>query len=282
MTKTQSKGKKPIIITIIAICLVALIAWYGCVAYIYLHHSYSGNYRENLETRYIAHRGLSSEYYQNTESAFFNATQRPFFSGIECDIWLTLDGVWVCCHDNNPFVNKSIMVTESNYDDIIDLPLDTSDATVDVDISKAKLTPFSKYLSVLQYSDKSAFIELKQDYSQESIDELVALVHKKLPIYSTYYCSFNIDIIEKVQKSDERVNTMMFSGNAITSLFYMRMGYNVGYNKNLLEKKQGRIESHHKENSFVNVYTINDYDEAQKFAEMGVDYITTDIDFSKE
>lgn len=55
--------------------------------------------------RYIAHRGLSSEYYENTEAAFRAAAESSFFFGIETDIYRTADGKYVCAHDNAAFAD---------------------------------------------------------------------------------------------------------------------------------------------------------------------------------
>ena len=75
------------------------------------------------KVRYIAHRGLSSVYYQNTAKAFEEAAKSNFFYGIETDVWLTKDGKWVCCHDKNPFEDPTILIAETDYADAMNIPL---------------------------------------------------------------------------------------------------------------------------------------------------------------
>jgi glycerophosphoryl diester phosphodiesterase len=52
---------------------------------------------------YNAHRGLSSQYFENTKDAFIAAGQNKYFDGIETDVYLTMDYNIVCSHAKNPF-----------------------------------------------------------------------------------------------------------------------------------------------------------------------------------
>ena len=104
--------------------------------YIHLHSFYSYDYTNYSSTKYIAHRGHSGKYYDNTEESILAASENVFFDGIETDIRLTKDKVWVCVHDDNPFIDKDILVSNSNYEDIKDLPLDISNAHVDADVNR--------------------------------------------------------------------------------------------------------------------------------------------------
>lgn len=62
--------------------------------------TYNNNYSLlfSSATRYIAHRGLSHDYPENTAIAFEKAKEAGF-ELVECDVWLTQDDVWVLLHD---------------------------------------------------------------------------------------------------------------------------------------------------------------------------------------
>ena len=53
------------------------------------------------KVKMIAHRGLSGLEKENTIAAFIAAGNRTYY-GMECDIHLTKDNVFVVCHDDHP------------------------------------------------------------------------------------------------------------------------------------------------------------------------------------
>lgn len=63
---------------------------------------YENNYSRffTCKNKYIAHRGLSSIYPENTRISFEKAADAGF-EYIECDVWLTRDKQWVVIHDSN-------------------------------------------------------------------------------------------------------------------------------------------------------------------------------------
>lgn len=278
MMRIKNKGVRITIIAVIAIILILMLLWYTMSAYIFVHSVNTYDYQEK-ETRFIAHRGLSSQYFQNTYQAFYYAEKSDNFGGIECDIWLTKDNVWVCAHDNNPFADETVLITENNYDDIKNLSLDISNAENGVNTNNATLTTFIDYLKIMRYSNKIAVIELKKDYDNEDLTKLVKLSKQYVVSTRLYFSSFNFDVIEKIREQNSYVRTMLFSNSEFNSYLYMEMGYNVGYNKKVLEGNKSRIGRHHDKKSLVNVYTVNTEEEALKYIDMGVDYITTDYEF---
>lgn len=62
--------------------------------------TYNNDYSLFFDTknRYIAHRGLSHSYPENTAIAFEKAKEAGF-ELVECDVWLTQDDIWVLVHD---------------------------------------------------------------------------------------------------------------------------------------------------------------------------------------
>ena len=65
----------------------------------------------------IAHRGYHVKYYENTKEAFIEASKGNFY-GIETDIHLTKDGVWVTHHNDDVISGgKSYIITEHTLDE---------------------------------------------------------------------------------------------------------------------------------------------------------------------
>ncbi len=270
------KNNKKLTITIITVILaVILLTFWVFFAYIQLNSVDAGKYVPNAETKFIAHRGYSGKYYQNTERAFSAAANDSFFHGIETDVWRTADGVFVCCHDDDPFVDKTVKVTESNYEDIKDLPLDLSDAGENVDLTvDYKLCALSDYLKQCNRSRKLAVVELKQELTEGQLDELMEYLLEEIPSTRLLMCSFKKGMIDYIYDAHPYLNIMLFTASTDKAYRYAELGYNVGLNKKIVDEK--KVSRCHKREVFLNVYTINDAEEARSFVDMDVDYITTD------
>jgi glycerophosphoryl diester phosphodiesterase len=61
------------------------------------------NCSNGSKIKYNAHRGLSSQEFENTKVAFEKAGQSKYVDGIETDVYLTKDYNIVCAHAKNPF-----------------------------------------------------------------------------------------------------------------------------------------------------------------------------------
>ena len=269
--------KKKLIIKIATIVVaILLVAVWVFLAVITLNSvRYAGRYDEDEGTRYIAHRGYSSAYFQNTYQSFAAAAWSDFFQGIETDVWRTKDGVYVCSHDNNPFADKNILITESNFADIANLPLDLSLIAETADRTKNyRICKLEEYLMLCRGYQKTAFIEIKHDFTEEEAIEFARYVFGKISYSRVYFCSFNKDVIDHIYSEYRYANIELFTASSAKAYFYQKCGYNVVVNKNALSKNS--VKRAHKKGLFIGAYTVNDIDEAERLAEMGVDWITTD------
>lgn len=279
----KNANTKQIIITVIAcVVFIAMLSWYAIVCIIQVNYHYAIDYRQSEGVKYVAHRGLSGEYFQNTYEAFRAADNSAFFGGIECDIRMTKDGVWVCSHDDTPFKDKKIKVSQSYFDEIKNLPLDTTDRGENVGITEEIfITAYEQFLNIMRFSRKRGFVEIKGSYDDETLGKLVDFTKTKAGLTKIVFIGFDKKVIESIASYNISAKVMLLTNKVVDSYFYVNMGYNVGLNKNILDKRPDRVKTLHKNNSFAYVYTINSKAEAEKYEKMGVDYIVTDYDFSK-
>ena len=237
-------------------------------------------YYQSMDTlknvKFIAHRGLSSKYYENSEKAFLAAAKSDFFYGIETDVYFTADNVAVCSHDNDAFVDGSVKITSSNYEEIKDLPLKKDS----YGFENAGLCRFDRYLEICADYGKTAVIELKDYYmSEDEIkkvvdmarsvcgDEFVIVSFSKKHIQTVL--SFDPDVkTQHVVQKDINIQTSLLEGYDVTDYF----GH---LTKNLIDDALGQGRK-------VGVWTVNNIMLAIKYANYGVDYISTDKDFSKD
>ena len=264
--KRKSKKLWVIVGAVLGVIGVTLGITFGTMAA--LGAKQPADYRENLPLRFIAHRGLSSQYAENTEAAFLAAAKSPFFYGIETDVYFTTDDVAVCAHDDNAFQDGSVRITESIYAEIENLPLKESS----YGFSGSEICTFVAYLSICRQYDKVAVIELKQpSIDSEQIKTLIKL--------AKYYCddrfvliSFSSQQVKMAEQTDASVVTQHLSGNSSTGRMSLLQGYNVSLSKGAVNA--ALIRSAHRKGREVGVWTVNTIEEISRLAALGVDYVT--------
>lgn len=275
MEKKRKISKKTVLKIITVVLAVILVAFWACLAYLHLNASDSGSWAE-AGVKFIAHRGYSNKYFQNTLQAFDAAADEIFFQGIETDIRRTADGVFVCSHDDDPFVDKSVKISSSNYGDIKNLPLDLSKAEEGVDITAVYcISTLSEYLNVLRRCRKTAFIELKTDFGKAEAIELTKEVFAVLSYSSVVFCSFYKDVLDIIYNEYPYADIQLFTSKKFNAFLYTQLGYNICVNKKIL-KNDAAIKRSHKKDCWIGAYTVNDADEAKRLMKMGIDYITCD------
>jgi len=230
-------------------------------------------------TKFIAHRGLSSLYYQNTMQAFEQAAQRDFFSAIETDIWITSDNVWLCAHDNDPFLDKSKLISEITYTEAMSLPLDPLKAGENVNTEDTHyLCDFQSYLSICKMGNKEPIIELKNQPTLSQIQDLLAFVDSIIGTNKVQFISFHKENIDHIQSIDHSVTTQLLTSKYTIALTYIYKGYNIGISHSIATPYL--IKRAKAKNIKVNVWTVNEEQKVKDFLGLGIDYITTYYEFN--
>lgn len=285
MDKTEKKKKnkkKTTIITLSVIFAVFAVMWiiFGGFVGAYKSPAKDVDSLVGGGTKYIAHRGLSSEFYQNSAAAFIGAGQNDFFYGIETDIWRTSDGKYMCCHDETPFEDASVKITEIDYAIALTLPLAKSKAgeyvTVDEDVF---ICDFATYLSICAQYGKMPQIEIKYEASEAQLKEIIAAVKEIMPVEKVQFISFHIDVIKTILKIDSSITAQWIMTDPFSAFFGSASSYNIDVYDVIITKTL--IDMQHRKNKILNAWTINDKKRAEKLESYGIDFITTDYDFSK-
>lgn len=146
---------------------------------------------EITNQKLIAHRGLCSEAPENSIPAFNKALEKNFF-GIECDIWMTLEGEFVVSHDGNlqrifgydfdirdltvEQIKKYYMIHGSNVENYDNLNMPTLEEYLDVMKKKPGIHPF---------------IEIKENLKEADLRKIVKQVKDKGLLEETYFISMH-------------------------------------------------------------------------------------------
>lgn len=224
------------------------------------------------------HRGYSDLAPENSLAAF-NLAAETDCDAIECDVQETKDGKLVISHDNfleNMF-GISANISDSNWDDIKDLTMINGN---NIDIyPNEKLPTLEEYLSIVKKSNKIAFIEIKNTLTTEGLNNLKKIVNSYYMENKTYFLSFYenklLYLKDLYQKNLENrplpnfmflaisANTIVNSTNGLTATDYCIMNnLHLGVSTISDLESSTPIENLHLSNLLINIFSVNDENEA--------------------
>ena len=227
-------------------------------------------------TKVIAHRGLSGIEVENTCSAFVAAGNRSHY-GIETDVHRTADGKFIIGHDEDL---KRIAGEDVSIEKV-SLSVSQSVVLFDKDGTKnrADLRPctLENYLSIVKKYEKHAVLELKSDFTEEEIAKIIDIIKSYDYLDSLTFISFIYDNLTKVKKilPDQSAQDLFWkvTDEEIARLVRDKIDVDVWCKE--LTKEQ--IDACHKAGLTVNCWTVDEIEDGERFADWGIDYITSNI-----
>lgn len=224
----------------------------------------------------VAHRGLSGIEKENTHGAFIAAGNRSYY-GIETDIHRTLDGKYVCMHDFDTArvgIDK-LVVEESTYDTLRSLKLCGKDGKKDrADICIPSL---AEYIAICRRYDKVAVCELKGGFTKDEIIEICAIIAAEGWIHRTVFISFTLqNLIHLREYLPKQAAQFLFSGDP-KDVPEILNEYDLDLDIYYKDLSTELCEKVHSDGHKINVWTIDDPEDAAELVRMGVDFITSNI-----
>ena len=228
--------------------------------------------------RMIAHRGLSGIELENTCSAFVAAGNRSYF-GIETDVHVTADGQYIIIHDDSTkrVGLDDLTVENSTYETLRSLRL------CDKDGKRGRkdlvLPSLSEYIQICKKYEKISVLELKNHMQPKDIDGIIAVIQAEGWLEHTIFISFDLpNMIYVREKLPDQKAQYLIEGNpdwqtVLDALNRYSLDLDIHYK--LLTPE--RINDIHKAGKEVNVWTVNQLEDAKRLSDWGVDYITTNI-----
>ena len=230
----------------------------------------------NSNTKLIAHRGASALETENTAAAFIAAGNHSYY-GIETDVHVTKDGKYVVIHDDTTKRVSGIdfCVEETDFETLRAINLfDVDGETKRKDLYIPSL---QEYISICKKYQKQAVSELKNEFKNEQIAEIINIIKDLGYLENTIFISFHFENLIAIRKSNPKQQiqflTTEFNDKILKSLVEYNCDLDIRYTKVTKEI----VKKLHKNKLKVNCFTCDEKKKAQKLIKMGVDFITTNI-----
>lgn len=239
-------------------------------------NTYVSRMESGSPVRFIAHRGLSAEAYQNTEKAFLLAGQEETVWGIETDVWFTKDGGIVCMHDANAI---------SGVRNVRNITLEKAISTPLKNNKKEYAPTIQTYLNICKTYGKVAVVELKDGkISRDDAASVLAAIRESGA--DAMIISFHYDLLKIVRELDPDIHMQALTASAsfkserqIDELISLRCDLSAYCQ--LISKET--VDKFRKAGLAVGVWTVNNAKDALGcIGEFGVDYVTSDVRMAKE
>ena len=224
----------------------------------------------------VAHRGLSGIERENTAAAFIAAANRSYF-GIETDVRKTKDGKFVCSHDGDLLRNAGIeaAVCDMTLDELMQLTLfDTDGRRSRPDL---KIATLENYISICARYGKHAILELKGEFAEGELSEMIEIIDRIGHTDKVIFIAFNYDNLTRVRRLLPG-HPVQFLCDKLTDdvkekLLHDRFDLDIhhsGATKEVIDFLHGAALK-------INCWTVDSQKRAEELAELGVDYITSNI-----
>ena len=228
------------------------------------------------KTLMVAHRGVSGIEKENTHAAFVAAGNRSHY-GIETDVHRTLDGKYVCFHDDTTgrVAIDNLVVEESTFDTLRNLLL------TDVDGKKGRtdlrIPTLQEYIQICKKYDKVAVLELKNHFPEEDVIRIIEIIQQEGYLSNVIFISFDFEnmltIRRLLQKQRAQYLTVKYSEELVEQLVNERLDLDILHEA--LTKEN--IEYMHSRGIVINCWTVDDPARGEELASWGVDFITSNI-----
>lgn len=231
---------------------------------------------QSLQTKMVAHRGLSGIELENTNAAFIAAGNRSYF-GIETDVHKTADGRFVVFHDDHTgrICNTDVTVEESDFAFLRALRL--NDKGGDKERADMLIPTLKEYIATCKRYEKIAVLELKNEFTKEEIGcickEIEDLEYMTNVIFISFCFANLIRLREYYPQQPAQFLTDTYQSDLPQILETAKLDIDIEYKQ--LNKE--RIDTFHAHGVKVNCWTCDDKPLAESLAEWGIDYITSNI-----
>ena len=220
----------------------------------------------------IAHRGFSSKHPDNTEASFIAAVENGS-GGIETDVRVTKDGIFVVNHnDEAKFIDGTeLIVADSTYEELTQKPLMNKKSNEVVYVCT-----FKRYLEICRDANMICFIELKGEFTDEQINELFTMAGEVYDLSKCQLQSFEFENLVKAHQAFPDLQIMLTYGKNCGDYHKcIEYGFDIDAEYKVATPKM--VKEFHEKGLKVGLWTANDIVSLNYCRALGVDYIESDV-----
>ena len=236
---------------------------------------------EETGPKFIAHKGYSSKYYENTEESFRAAAKLGFY-GIETDIRKTSDNKFVCWHDADVYFadkpDEAVKISATKRSKLLSRPLKNSKTDQD-----AYLCTFETYLQACKEGNKVAVIELKDYFFfEDDIQKMLDIIDAEYDRKMVCFIGFRYENILLVRNADPSIPLQYLSQEKtydpkFEDCLKDGISIDIRFDVDPPLLTEELVKTFHDAGLTVNVWTVNRGTDLQAVCQYDVDYITTDV-----
>lgn len=226
----------------------------------------------------VAHRGLSGIEVENTASAFVAAGNRSYY-GIETDVHRTGDGQFVVIHDDTTkrVGIDNLVVEETSYEALRALRLADKDGVRGR--NDLRIPSLVEYTQICKKYGKISVLELKNHFEPADLDKVIEIIRGEEWLENTIFISFDLDNLiylrSVLPEQPAQYLVSVFGDDLLDTLIKYNLDLDIRYKTETLTPE--RIKAVHDAGHKVNVWTVDDLEDAKRMVEYGVDFITSNI-----
>lgn len=228
------------------------------------------------KTKVVAHRGLSGIEKENTNVAFIAAGNRSYY-GIETDVHRTLDGKFVCFHDDTTgrVCIDNMVIEETTFDTLRKLLLTDRDGIKGRE--DLKIPTLKEYIATCKRYEKIAVLELKNEFEKEDIARICDEINELEYLNNVIFISFAFNNLVKLREiyPEQKVQYLVDDYSDELPSILKEYSFDLDIHYKALTKE--RIELLHSFGIEVNCWTCDDKDSGEELASWNIDYITSNI-----
>lgn len=230
--------------------------------------------KELSDIKMIAHRGLSAIAPENTVASIKAACDAGYY-GVEYDVQLTSDGVWVVSHDDNlkKMTGQNVKIAET---ELIDLEKIVYNNGANIEKYDGIVIPtLDEVLAVISNYDIVSVIEIKTE-TDDKVDELLELVEQYKLTKKVRIISFNAEPLKKVKKLNAKIPTSYLTHKVDESVIELckNNGFDaVSFDKSKCDESSVKMITD--AGLTPQCWTVDEMKDFEKFAGYGVEYFTS-------
>lgn len=230
----------------------------------------------SINTKVVAHRGLSGIEKENTNAAFIAAGNRSYY-GIETDVHRTLDGKFVCFHDDTTgrVAIDNMVIEETTFETLRKLLLTDRDGKKGRE--ELRIPTLQEYIATCKRYEKTAVLELKNEFEKDDIAKICTEICELDYLDNVIFISFAFNNLVKLRElyPEQKVQFLLDDYYDELPELLKEHKFDLDIHYKALNKE--RIQILHENGIEVNCWTCDDKDAGEELAKWNIDYITSNI-----